>query len=101
VGRLVHDEPQAVTPCQVEGVGEVLDIVLFVGRLSEPGDEWPLAESPLGLSGVNVAVPSSVPVTQNSSLVVKKVTRKTSFAATALHVPGAPVQGFVTGIEKG
>src|SRR5207247_4008193 len=45
-------------------------------------------------------VPSSVPVTQNSSLTVKKVTWKTSFAAIAVSVPGSPVQGFVTGSEN-
>src|SRR5437870_6222651 len=39
VGRLVHDEVQAVATGQVEGVGEVLDIVLLVERLSEPGRE--------------------------------------------------------------
>src|SRR5262249_20216271 len=64
--------------------------------------KWPLAETPLGSSGVKVAVPSSVPVTQNSSApgAVKKVTWKTSFAATAVTVPGAPVHGFVTCSEN-
>ena len=62
--------------------------------------KWPLAETPLGSSGVKVTVPSSVPVTQNSSLTVKKVTWKTSFAAIAVSVPGSPVHGFVTGSEN-
>src|SRR5947208_14452912 len=62
--------------------------------------KWPLAETPRGSSGVKVTVPSSVPVTQNSSLTVKNVTWKTSFAAIAVSVPGSPVQGFVTGSEN-
>ena len=49
---------------------------------------------------MKVAVPSAVPVTQNSSPFVKKVTWKTVFAATAVSVPGAPVHGFVTGSEN-
>src|SRR5262245_2839889 len=64
--------------------------------------KWPLADTPVGSSGVKVAVPSPVPVTQNSSApgAVKKVTWKTSLAATAVTVPGAPVHGLITDSEK-
>src|SRR5438034_10290946 len=37
MGRLVGNEVRAVAGGQVEGVGEVLNVVLVVERLSEPG----------------------------------------------------------------
>src|SRR5213592_3613017 len=35
----MYGDVRAVAPCQVEGVGVVLDVVLLVQGLSEPGDE--------------------------------------------------------------
>ena len=61
--------------------------------------KWPLPVTPPGVSGVKVNIPSSVPVTQNSSLTVKKVMWNTSFAAVAVIVPGAPVH-VVAGAEN-
>src|SRR5436305_1548517 len=64
--------------------------------------KWPLAETPVGSSGVSVIVPSAVPVTQNSSRpgAVNAVTWKTSLVAIAVIVPGSPVHGFVDGFEN-
>jgi hypothetical protein len=50
----------------------------------------PVAETPFGSLGVKVTVPSSLPVAQNSSLTVKKVRWKTSFAAVAASVVRYP-----------
>src|SRR5262245_33839840 len=64
--------------------------------------KWPLADTPFGSSGVNVTLPSSVPVTQNSSCpgAVNSVTWKTSLAAMPVTVPGSPVHGFADASEN-
>ena len=57
--------------------------------------KWPLAVTPFGSVGVNVAVPSAVVVSQNPVPVVKDVVWNTPVCAIAVSVPGSPVHGFV------
>jgi hypothetical protein len=69
----MHRDVRAVGACQHEVVGVVLDVVLSLDDSPNHDAKWPLADTPVGSSGVNVAVPSSVPVTQHSSPLVKMV----------------------------
>lgn len=103
VEGLVHEDVRPVTRGELEGVGAGLNVVEAVQRLPEPCAECPLAETPLGLSGVKVTAPSSVPVTQNSGPVLKLEPSTPPYQAgrLLLVVPEVPSRYRKTGRPRG